>query len=119
MNLFVGTDIESVDRFKKIIDHNIKDLHHFFFKSEYEYAINKVNREQSFAGIWCAKEAVVKSFNKIRKISIRDVEVICQKDSAPEILIRNFSNKGLAFSISVSISHTTEYATAVCVLQIL
>lgn len=119
MNLYTGIDVESADRFQKLIYQKSEILSRIFFELEYEYAIDKVNPAQSFAGIWCAKESVVKSFNKIRKITIRDIEIISCKGSAPEILFRNYKDKGLAFTISVSISHTSDYATAVCILQIL
>ena len=78
MNLYTGIDI-SVDRFQKLIDQKSEVLSRIFFESEYEYAIDKVNSAQSFAGIWCAKKSVVKSFNKIRKITIRDIEIISLK----------------------------------------
>ena len=112
MRLLVGTDIETVDRFKKLLIKNI------FFESEYNYSINKANREQSLAGIWCAKEAVVKSFSQIKLITVREVEIICAKNSAPKAIIKNLKVKDLNFNISISISHTKEYATAIAVLTI-
>ena len=118
MRLLVGTDIESVEKFKKLINLKKQLLQKIFFESEYNYAINKVNSDQSLAGIWCAKEAVVKSFSQLKTITIRDVEIMCEKNSAPKAVIRNLKVKDLKFNISVSISHTMEYATAVAVLTI-
>ena len=112
MKLFVGTDIESVDRFKKLLNKNI------FFESEYNYSINKANSHQSLAGIWCAKEAVVKSFSQIKLITVREVQIICIKNCAPMAIIKNLKLKDLNFNISISISHTKEYATAIAVLTI-
>tara|TARA_B110000879_G_C11036882_1_gene457184 strand:- start:39 stop:401 length:363 start_codon:yes stop_codon:yes gene_type:complete len=118
MKLLVGTDIESVDKIKKLIKLKKNLIKKIFFESEYNYAINKVNSDQSLAGIWCAKEAVVKSFSQINKITIREVEIICVKNCAPKAVIRNLKVKDLNFNISVSISHTMEYATAISVLTI-
>lgn len=118
MRLLVGTDIESVDKFKKLIEIKRKLIKNIFFESEYNYAINKVNSDQSLTGIWCAKEAVVKSFSQFKLITIREVEIICIKNCAPKAIIRNLKVKDLNFNISISISHTKEYATAIAVLTI-
>ena len=119
MNLLVGTDIESVDRFNQLLKSNKNYLRDIFFESEYDYAIRKVNSDQSLTGIWCAKEAVVKSFNAVKLITIRNVEIICTKNGSPKAIIRNTILKDLKFNISLSISHTREYATAVAVLTII
>ncbi len=119
MKLLVGTDIESVDRFKKLIEFKNKTIKNSFFDSEYNYAINKVNIDQSLTGIWCAKEAVVKSFSQFKRITTREVEIICVKNCAPQVLIRTTRFKDLNFNISISISHTKLFATAIAVLTIL
>lgn len=116
MNLLVGTDIESVNRFNELLKLNRDSLKYIFFDGEYNYALNKVNSDQSLTGIWCAKEAVVKSFSQVEIITIKDVEIVCAKNSAPQAIIRNSKLKDLKFNISISISHTKEYATAVAVL---
>ena len=118
MKLLVGTDIESVDRFKKLLQLKTKSIKNIFFESEYNYAINKTNSDQSLTGIWCAKEAVVKSFSQFRLITIREVEIICIKNCAPKAIIRNVKANDLKFNISISISHTKDFATAIAVLTI-
>lgn len=118
MKLLVGTDIESVDRFKKLIQQKKKLIKNIFFESEYNYAFNKSNSVQSLTGIWCAKEAVVKSFSQFKVITIKNVEIICSKNSAPKAIIKNFPTEDLKFNISISISHTKEFATAVAILTI-
>jgi holo-[acyl-carrier protein] synthase len=119
MKLLVGTDIESIERFTRIIDFKSKLLKKMFFENEINYSLNKINSSQSLAGIWCAKEAVVKSFSQFSQISITEVEIICVKNSAPSALIRNSKVKNLNFAISISISHTNEFATAIAILTIL
>ena len=116
MKLLVGTDIESVDRFKKMLQLKRKLIKNIFFESEYNYAISKINPEQSLAGIWCAKEAVVKSFSQIKSLNIKDVEIICFKNHAPKVSIEKLEQNN--FNISISISHTKNFATAVSVLSI-
>lgn len=118
MKLLTGTDIESIERFKKIIDFKSKLLKSIFFENEINYALNKVNSSQSFAGIWCAKESVVKSFSEIIQIAITDVEIVCSKGCAPSVIVHNLKVKKINYDISISISHTKEFATAIAVLLI-
>ena len=118
MKLLVGTDIESIVRFKKIVDLKTKLLKSIFFENEINYALNKVNTSQSLTGIWCAKESVVKSFSKISKLAVTDVEIICSKGCAPSVIVHNLKVKKIKFEISISISHTKEFATAIAVLLI-
>lgn len=116
MQLFVGTDIESVERFQKLFQNKKKLLKRIFFESEYNYAMNNSSSAQSITGIWCAKEAVVKCFNKITPLTIKEVEIISQKNCSPSAIIY-FSNKNeIKYNLSISISHTKDYATATAIL---
>lgn len=118
MRLLVGTDIESIERFKKLIDFKFELLKKMFFEDEISYALGKANSCQSLAGIWCAKEAVVKSFNQVAYLDIRDVKVISRKNSSPKVSIEKLKLKEINFDISISISHSKHYATAVAILTI-
>ena len=117
MEIFVGTDIESVYRFKKLLLSKNK-LKNIFSELEYDYAINKINPEQSFTGIWCAKEAVVKSFGQIELINIKNVEIICTQNCQPKAFINKSGIENSEFKISVSISHIKDFATATAILLI-
>jgi holo-[acyl-carrier protein] synthase len=119
MTILVGTDIESVERIKKIVNHKRNLLKKIFYESEINYALNKVNSSQSLAGIWCAKESIVKSFSQITQIFVTDVEIICSKNSAPKAFIHNLKVDDINFQLSISISHTKEFATAISVLSII
>lgn len=93
----VGVDIESVHRFESVSDR-------LFTASEREHAGDRLD---SRAGIWCAKEAVVKAVSKWRQLSLREVEIVYSGDRPTAIVA--------GFDIDVSISHTPEYAVAVAV----
>ena len=88
-----------------------------FTESEYNYAIKKLLPEQSFAGIWCAKESVVKSFGQIKLIKIKNVEIICEHNKSPVVKLRGI-HFDFEYNISVSISHTDKIANAVSILTI-
>jgi holo-[acyl-carrier protein] synthase len=118
MKILVGTDIESTERFQKIINFKSKLLKNIFFENEINYALNKVNSSQSLTGIWCAKESVVKSFSEFSVIAITDVEIICRKGYAPSVIIHKLKNTSINYDVSISISHTRDFATAIAVLVI-
>ena len=109
MKLLIGTDIESIDRFKMILKLNKKILKNMFFKNEINYALNKTNSGQSLTGIWCAKESVIKSFSKFNEIALTDVEIICRKGFAPNVVIHNLKDNKINYDISISISHTRDF----------
>ncbi len=116
MDVFVGTDIEEVHRLKKIIDFKQNYLKHLFFHNELIYALKKNRPECTLTGIWCAKEAVIKAMNPIIKLSLQDIEIINKKDSNPTVKLK----KELSFNyaISLSISHTRNYATATAIINL-
>lgn len=93
----VGTDIESVHRFANAPDR-------LFTPGELAHAGQSL---ESRAGIWCAKEAVVKALSKWKQLSLREVEIIYDGDR-PTVRVQGFS-------IDVSISHTPDYAVAVAI----
>ena len=93
----VGVDIESVARFEQANPR-------LFTSAEIEHS---GGRAQSLAGIWCAKEAVVKAVCRWQEIHVRNVEVGHDGDR-PVVVIPGFE-------IDVSISHTDDYAVAVAI----
>ena len=109
----IGIDIESVSRFKKLFDHKGRLLRKMFNTSEWDYSINKASPSQTLAGIWCAKEAVVKAVYPIKQVFIKDI-TICHKSSGqPFAKIKNVNFK--SESIKISISHTADCATAIAI----
>ena len=116
MNLFVGTDIESVDRFKKIFDEDPDSLKKLFFETEYEYAISKANPAQTFTGIWCAKEAVIKLYSTMLQLTTRNVEIVSCLNASPNVLIHRLNI--CDYNVSISIAHTKDYATATAIALI-
>ena len=118
MKLLVGTDIESIERFQKLMHTKKKVLKSIFFDSEYNYAFNKSSPEQTLTGIWCAKEAVIKSFSQIKLLTTKEVEIICNTNEAPKVIINSSIEKALNYDLSISISHTKNFATAIALLSL-
>jgi holo-[acyl-carrier protein] synthase len=117
MILGVGTDIESVSRLKRIWEHKPALLKRLFFSSELEYADTKEKPWETLTGIWCAKESVLKSFSNRLDIRLSEVEIFKKNPQHLEVIIHNEEVRGEEFNFFVSISHSREYSTAVCVLE--
>ena len=113
----VGTDIESVSRLKRIWDHKPSFLKRLFFSSELSYADTKDKPWETLTGIWCAKESVLKSLSNRIDIRLSEVEIFKQNSHHLEVIIHNPKVKSDQFRYFVSISHSMDYATAICVLE--
>ena len=121
-DIFIGTDIVTIPRLKKIIDstHHNKFYNRIFTKNEIDYCNNKVNSVIHFAGRFAAKEAIKKailSSEIIDSISMKSIEIISGNNRKPEVNL-NFRSK-LQLRCKVSISHTDEYAIAFALFEIL
>ena len=85
MVLATGVDIESVERFKSLYtnDHFINLI---FTQKEIDYCMNKSEPHISFAGKFCAKEAVLKAVSN--KIGMKEVEIINSSSGKPFVYIK-------------------------------
>lgn len=109
----IGIDIESVSRFSDLFNHKNKLLKKMFNSSEWDYALGKANPSQTLAGIWCAKEAVVKAIFPIEQVFIKDIVINHKSSGQPFVKIKNANLKSEL--IQISISHTKDYATAIAI----
>jgi len=107
----IGVDIIDVRRIAKLIK-NKRFLKRVYTTEEIRYCMPKVNRAQHFAVRFATKEAVWKALGR-KKISHRDIGVKNMPDGKPVALIEGKPDK----RISISLSHTDEYAVAVAVIK--
>lgn len=104
----IGTDIVEISRIKKATQ-STHFTNRVFTKNEIEYAMNKSKPEQSFAGIFCAKESIVKALGTgFRDLKFHDIEILHDDFGKPYCNDKN---------IMISISHCKEYATAVAFIK--
>ena len=82
-----------------------------FTKKEIDYCRAKSEPYISFAGKFCAKEAVLKAVNT--KLGMKEVEIINSSSGKPFVYIKGKKKN----NISCSISHTEEYAVAFVVVN--
>ena len=113
----VGIDIEQNERFKNV---SKKFLERAFTKNEIAYASKFKNSHENYCALWCVKEAVVKAFSN-RKLCFQDIEISSTKEGRPFVVQNEIIKKELekhgATEIKISISHSKEYSTAICIIN--
>ena len=113
----IGIDIENVERFKNLTHHLIERV---YTKNEVEYCNSHARAYMHFAGMWCAKEAVVKALNDLN-LAVSEIEILHKSNGAPYINITDklkqyFKGSGIK-NIHISISHTDTLATAIAIIE--
>jgi len=72
----------------------------------------KTKSPQHIAGIFSAKEAIIKAYNPLKKLHFKDIEIFNNKDGSPYSIIKSRIVKDL----KISISHTKNHAIAAAIL---
>ena len=67
------------------------------------------------AGIFSAKEAVIKACNPVEKLNFRNIGVFHNKYGSPYVSLRG-CKKLSSKDLKISISHSKEYAVAAAIL---
>lgn len=120
--MLVGIDVLDIVRMEKLVQ-NEHFLEKYFTEYEIEY-VNKNNRmTQSLAGLFAAKEAFLKALGIGigGGINLNEIEINHHETGKPfvkivspkaQIQISTMQVK----EIDISISHTDEYCTAICII---
>lgn len=116
----LGFDICDVERMRKLLRDD-RFLNRYFTSEEAEYIRTKNNSAaESMAGIFAAKEALLKALGTGITVDLREISVCHDAESgAPFYLFSGtMTEKMSRFVPSVSISHDGGMAGAVCLLEI-
>lgn len=106
----IGIDLVDIEKFS--IKASDKFLKKIYTENELTYSFNKRNSLQTLAGIFAAKEAIIKAINL-------NLAYILRK----KIEIKHIDNRPIAFlggkeiNGSISISHDGNYAIAICQIK--
>ena len=117
MRIECGTDIIEKSRIKDSIEEaGERFLDRVYTKAEIEYCESKKKQKyQHYAARFAAKEATFKAISSLLedKYSIcwKDIEVVNDSQGKPKVNILDVDETRIE-SISISISHCKEYATA-------
>ena len=114
----LGTDIIEIERIRKAVAKKIfRD--NVFTETEQAYCESRgKNSAASYAARFAAKEAFFKALGTGIILPLTDVEIINDKRGAPKI---NLRGKVAALveseNILLSLSHSKDFATAVCIIK--
>jgi len=113
--MYIGTDIVKCDRMSGFIEKGIPSK--IFTPEESNYIASVKNKNQTAAGIYAAKEAVLKCLGTGIRMPLTDVCITHNSMGAPVCLLSGKA-QSIALSlgiesIKISISHDGEYAIAV------
>ncbi|KAJ2229840.1 beta subunit of fatty acid synthetase [Coemansia sp. RSA 485] len=129
VGLGVGVDIELIE------DINVENetfVERNFTLAEQLYCRSRPNPHASFAGKWCAKEAVVKAVSSLNptweKVWIKgsaapliDIEISIGTSGAPVVLlhgeVKEAAEKAGVSEVKVSISHIDTFAIATAITR--
>jgi len=122
----IGTDIVSVSRIhEKLKNEGFMDL--VFSVREQNYCNSKAKPEENYAARFAAKESFLKALKNgmYATFNLSHIEILNDKLGSPNLILsdelRKISAKLIGtdnFKIHVSLSHTSEYATANVVIEI-
>src|SRR5882757_3803813 len=124
MIVSVGTDIIEVYRIRETIERTPRFVERVFTESERAYCDSKgAAAAQHYAARFSAKEAALKALGTgwAGKIGWQDIEVYSDDKGAPFLKIKGGALEVMeslgATNVHVSLSHTTEHATAQVILE--
>ena len=119
--IFIGNDIVKVSRIERLLkiygDHFLNKI---FSEDEIKIVKNKKQSSIHFSGKFSAKESSRKAIMTagISNIYFKDIEVLNRSDGSPYIRVKSFKEFNRIKNLQISISHTSEYATAFTILEI-
>ena len=120
MNLASGVDIIEISRVKRVLErYGQRFLDRVYTAGEIAYCRG---RAPNLAARFAAKEATMKALGTgVRGVGWKDIEVIREESGAPSVLLhgrgkRRAQRLGVN-EISLSLSHSREYAVAFVVVQ--
>lgn len=110
----LGVDIVEVPRVARLIRQR-RFLERVFTPEERAYCRGKKNRAQHFAVRFAAKEAVYKALGR-PGVAHKDISVWNAPDGRPSVRLRG-GLKSLERRVSITLSHTAQYAVAVALFE--
>jgi holo-[acyl-carrier protein] synthase len=124
MIVSIGVDIIEVYRIRETLTRTPRFVERVFTLAEREYCDAKgAASAQSYAARFAAKEAFLKALRTgwRGKITWHDIEIYNDAQGAPSLKINGEAQKILenlgANRVHLSVSHTTEHATATVILE--
>jgi len=116
----VGIDIVETARMRSVIE-RFKDrfLRRVFTEAEIEFCAARYDPCQSYGVRFAAKEAILKALGtgKSRGIRWKDMEILDDEHSRPRAQLHGKVKQMTEGKLHLSLSHTSNLAIAVCILE--
>lgn len=111
MTTMIGIDIVEIERFEHLKRSDLASWGKVFSKKEWEYSFSKKYPAQHLAGIFAAKEAVMKAIGEdvMRRFDLIEIQHL---KSGKPIAVCDTADK---YTVEISISHNKNMAIAVAV----
>ncbi len=120
--MLVGIDVLDVVRMEKFVQ-NEHFLEKYFTPYEIEYVSKNYRQTLSLAGMYAAKEAFLKALGIGigGGINLNDIEINHEPSGKPYLKVLSSTSQIMLRTmdveeISISISHSDEMATAICII---
>lgn len=119
----VGIDIVSIEDIERSLKDNKRFLERVYRPGERLYCESRSQPLQHFAGLFAAKEAMMKALGTgwAQNIQWNNIEVIHQTSGKPEIVLHDSAKECAdllkATTIHISITHNQLFANAVAILE--
>jgi holo-[acyl-carrier protein] synthase len=120
-----GVDIVNVNRFAEVFSRHASFVEDVFTKREKGECLSRRNPQIHFAARFAAKEACLKALGKGFTVIgidnlLREVEVVTHRSGKPLLRLHGWAGKicrrKRIDQLTVSISHTMDYAVAMVIL---
>jgi phosphopantetheine--protein transferase-like protein len=111
----IGIDIENYDSIPAATDPWAEPFFtDHFSQAEIAHCQRQANARESFCGVWCAKEAVMKSCAAFSRLTPKEIEIQWDVQGRPLVAVLSGGKLELRRDCVVSISHSHGLAAAVC-----
>ena len=120
--IFIGNDIVDISRIDRLLKkYKSHFLNKVFSKDEVDIVYGKVHTSIHLSGKFAAKEASKKALMAagFHTLYLKDIQVLNKEDGAPYIVLNKAEIEKNIKNFQISISHTSDYATAVAILDTL
>ena len=106
-----GIDIQEIETFPDVTDYWTESFYTDNFTSdEIAYCVTAASPRHSFAGRWCAKEALQKCVTKYTETPFRDIQIGKKASGQLKIEVKINGQWQELGALSCSISHADKYA---------
>jgi holo-[acyl-carrier protein] synthase len=125
MKIYQGVDIVEISKLKKVFTNNKDFATDIFTEKERDYCFSKKDPFPHFAARFAAKEAGLKALGMGMSgtgidNSFQEIEVVRSKSGKPGLFlsgwIQKISRKKNVDQLTVSISHSADYAVATVIM---